>query len=339
MPYPKSPENLPEKGINLTIEKLKKGSPFARSKEKGGECFIEDRAEKRFKIELIKSPEQPEVREIQKILEKTFSRAEVDPIEVLKLAMGGETLSGEKDNYKVYVLKNEKGRIVSLLMGGPMDLLDKDGRDLNEVVFLCSYTATEKRVRQKGLARELYISAIIDAQKEAENSGREFKAFAGECTSKSESFWNKVGLKRAYIKKVKDLLEEVQYVAPPTEWDEETGRPPKNAGDSPEHLMFAIFDSTTERDNREEIAQIANAFYRWGYKGDRSEFSNEAAFQLNNGHVDDLEKKLKNQLSQGGETLVLMTRQERLAAIESGVRIIEHTAADKVVNAAGKEDL
>jgi len=328
-----------ESGVEKIIQRIRQESPFLRQEEGGGASVIERDGEK-FKIELIKSPEQPEVEKVHDIMEKTFSSEETEPINTLREAIKGDVPIGEKEPvyYKIHVLKNEKGDVVSCFIGGLLNLKDQEGRDLDQTVFMVAYAVTEKGLRQKSFARELYVSALIDADKESKARGKTLKAFAGETTGTSEKYWNKVGLKRAYIKLGKDNLEEVKYVQPPTERNPKTGKPAKGAGIAPEHFSVAMMDGRQEIDGR-EVLEIVDAFNRWCYKWKRSEFDNNDAFILANKQVDAMEEKLKKQFSRGESKLILLDREGRLNVQKSGTIIHEHTAADKVENKAGEEDL
>lgn len=337
--YEKSSETRMDKTDEI-IKKLEEGSSFKRLEEEDGNCILESKEGEKFSIELITSPEQPEVEEIQNILEHTFNQKEMDPIEVLKAAIKGETPGGEKDitQYKVYTLKNETGKIISFLAGGILDLKDKFGNDTNKTIFMCTYIVTEKELRQKGFGRELYISSLIDAKKESKSKGKIFKAFAAEVVSKAESFWNNVGLKRAYLKISENNFEELKYIQPPTEWDSGTGEPAEGAGESPEHFMVSMMDGR-QGITQKEVLEIVDAFYRWTHRWRRSEFNNETAFTNCNRQVDAIEEKLRNQFLQGNKNLILLDKEQRRLALESGIKVLEHIGADEVVNQAGREDL
>lgn len=339
----RSPETETEVGADKTgeiIEKLKEESNFKRFEEKNGNCVLESKDGEKFTIELITSPGQREVEEVQNILYETFNREEVDPVEVLKAAIKGETPNGEKDitPYKVYTLKNEKGEIIALRAGGVLDLKDEFGADTNEVIFMGTYIVTQKNLQQKGFARELFISSLIDAKKEAENKGKKFKAFAGEVVSKAEYFQNNMGVKRAYLKTSENVLEEIKYIQPPTEWNPDSGNPAERAASVPEHFMVLMMDGRQGITSK-EVLEIVDAFYRWTHRWRRSDFNNKAAFLNCQRQIDAIEEELRNQLSRGDEKLILLSKEERRLVKESGIKIFEHTSADEVVNQAGEEDL
>ena len=327
-------ENLEQKSSEVKsnfenmLSLIREKSPYVRSAEQGGNCFIE-REGKKFRIERVISSEQPEVEGIYKIMEDTFDPEELEPIEVIKAGIDGKTIEGEKNptTYKVYALKNEQGEVVAFIAGGILDLKDKNGGDSGESIFMGAYMVTENKLQHQGFGRELYASAFIDADREIKSSGRKFKALAGEVNGEVEHFFNSAGfLKRTYLKINEKTLSEVKYMQPPTDWDKETGKPAEGAGNAPEHFMVSMMDGRNNI-SRDEVMQMVDAFYEWSHRPEKSSFSNEEAWAKAHQYVDRVRNKLEEQLSKGEDQLVLLDREERLQLKKSGIKILEHKAA------------
>lgn len=329
-------ENLEQKSAEAEVNfknmlsRIREKSPYVRFQESGGDCLIE-REGKKFKIERIRSSEQPEVNSIYEIMEDTFDTEELEPIEVIKAGIDGKTVEGEKNptTYKIYALKNERGEVAAFLAGGILDLRDKNGLDSIESIFMGAYMVTAKEQQYQGFGRELYASAFIDADNEIRTRGRKFKAMAGEVNGEVEHFFNSAGfLKRAYSKINEKTLSEVKYIQPPTDWDKETGKPVDGAGNAPEHFMVAILNGSSHV-SRDEVMQIVDAFYEWSHRPEKSRFSSEKAWAKAHKHVDRVRNKLEEQLSKGEEQLILLDKEERLQLKKSGIKILEHSAADR----------
>ena len=193
---------------------LEAESKFTRINPDSPATEIEMNGE-RFSIQSIESRDDPTLTEVQALFEKTFGAEEVDPEEILRSAVEGKTPSGTKDiKYRVFVVKNSKGEVISTVTGGILDLPGGGSEKRKEKMFMVAYAVTDKNARQYGLAREAYISAIKDAALRAEREGNTLGFAAGECTYTSEQFWNKVGWRRVYMQvpDAQNKYEEVRYV-------------------------------------------------------------------------------------------------------------------------------
>src|SRR3989344_1124022 len=196
---PISPEDAKFESM---LRGIRENSPYIRREERGGDCILEYKGEK-FKLERIKSSEQPEVEDIKKIMEDTFNKEEIEPIEVIRAGIDGKTIGGEKASvdYKIYIVKDEKEKMLAFLAGGISDLKDKNGRDTNELAVLGAYIVTKEPSQRHGLGRELYASAFIDAYQKAKETNKRLLGGAGEANDEVEPFFNAVGFtKRAYSK-------------------------------------------------------------------------------------------------------------------------------------------
>jgi len=309
------------------VDRLVATSKFKRSTTENPNCQLEIN-EQKYNIESIEYGEHPDIEKIQKLMVDTFGQEEVDPEEVLRSAIDGKTIWGSTDatKYRVYVLKNEKGEVQSMVTGGLLDL-QKDGKSTGETMFMIGYAVTSKDARQGGLAKEAYISSIIGAAQEAEAQGKKLSFTAGECTFTSEKFWNKVGWKRAYGQEGNDrgIKQELQYVQPALDFIEETGKVAKDASEVPEHLMIDSFELTEP--TKEQVLQIVEAFYRWCNKWPREAFKSDEAYQTHLKYVNEIEEKFKQQLESLGE-LTFLSKEERELSQKVGMIIHEYKDAD-----------
>lgn len=332
------------------IASLVKASEFTRSNADSTNCEIEftpENGEKeKYTIELIENGESPDLDKVQKLFEDIFGKEEVDPVDVLKNAVDGNTAFGTKDEvkYKIYVVKDSKGEVVSTLAGGLLDLQDNQGNSTGETVFMLAYAVTKKNLQRKGFAREAYISALIGARKEAEERNRKFSFTAGECVHTSEDFWNAVGLKRGYLADTQKQsgFKELKYIQPALDFDPKTGEVAKDAGTAPEHLMVDSLGG--DQATKTQVGRMVKAFYRWNntwpleaFEGERK----EEALQTHLSHTKGILDQFTQELDEGGQ-LTFMSKEERLALIERGTVIEEHTDADVEEDEEGRtgeEDL
>jgi len=316
------------------IEALKRQSRGTRSSETSPSCTVEIEG-KNYTIEHVELGESKTLLEVQNLLEKTFGKEEIDPLEIMQQAVNGVEFDVPSEvKYKVFAVRDPEGKVVSTVCGGNLDLRDTSDKPTGETMFMVAYAVTDKNVKQGGLAREAYISALMDSVSEAEKNGKKFTMAAGECTYTSEKFWNKLGWKRVYLQTGDaQTYTEARYVQSALDFDEKTGKPTEDAGEAPEHLMVRCFDRQTP--SKEKIQSAIRAFYRWCNRWPREAFDNTKAYKRNQAYVDDLEANFKKDLDQAGQ-IILLDGTSREKAKKKGVSIREYIEADH--GTAGKED-
>ncbi|MEO8065543.1 MAG: hypothetical protein ABI643_01655 [Candidatus Doudnabacteria bacterium] len=311
-------------------------SKYQRSNIDGPNTRIE-RDGHQYSIEAIEQGDSKDIKKVQDLFVKTFGKEEVDPISVMRSAVDGTTAWGTKDitRYQINVIKNEKGDVQSTVAGGLVELQDASGKPSGEATFMIGYAVTDSDVRQGGLAREAYISALMGAAQEAQKRGLKLVSASGECTSTSEHFWNSIGWKRVYGEEKADpkTAQELQYVQPALDFSEKTGKVARDAGAAPEHLMLDSFGGKPL--TKDNIIETVDAFYRWCNKWPREAFANDKAYQKHLEHVDGIMAKFQEQLDSLGD-LKALSAAEREQLTKTGLKLKEHKAADH--NSAGKED-
>src|SRR5258708_7960262 len=154
------------------VETLRQSSKFIRLPEASVECTLEKNGEK-YQIERVTDPKSPELLETHKLLTDTFSAEEMDPLDVLQANLVGKSISGgDVDATDVYIVKDKTGEIVNAFLTSHFDLTNGDGRPTGETALFVYYAVTKDKMRGTGIARESYMSAIIDASLKAEKQGK-----------------------------------------------------------------------------------------------------------------------------------------------------------------------
>lgn len=316
------------------VEKLRSQSKFTRSNTDLPSCTLEIEG-KKYQVEHVRDSESSTITEVQELFVKTFGEEEVDPEEVTRRAMNGdEYCMSPEVKYKVYAVRDPEGKVISTVAGGLLDLRDEKGNSTGETVLMIGYAVTDPSVTQSGLAREAYISALMDCATEAEKMGKKFVMAAGECTYTSEKFWNKLGWKRPYIESgSKQRYTELKYVQPALDFDEKTGKPAGDAGEVEEHLMVRPLDGKTP--SKDKVMSVINAFYQWCNRWSEDAFDSKRAWRSNQKYVDAIAQTFKDELDTGGQ-LIFLDQANREKARKQGVNIQEYIEADH--GDAGKED-
>jgi hypothetical protein len=116
-------ESMAQQSVWKMLPDLMKNSRYQRGH--GPECTIE-RDSKKYEVRMVHSTDEKTVQEIQKLMEETFGKEEVEPIEVLRAGIDGRLFDGSKDiaRYRLYVARDEAGQIQSVYAGGLVGMAD-----------------------------------------------------------------------------------------------------------------------------------------------------------------------------------------------------------------------
>lgn len=317
-----------------TIENLRKKSHFKRSNEVFPNCFIEIE-NKKFKIEIIENGKDPSLSDVQALFENTFGKEEVDPEEILRSAVDGITpWETEDTKYRVVTIRDDEGKLVTTVAGASLDLFDEKGEPTGECAYYVGYAVTDPNTRQGGLAREAYISALLDVAREAQKKNKVLKFAVGECTYTSEKFWNNVGWKRVYAQTGdKREYTELKYIQPALEFDEDTGEIAEGSGEAPEHLMIDAFGPKTP--GKEDVMRAYESLIYFCNDWPREAFNNDRAEKKKTEYLNGIKTNFKDFMDSNGQ-LIYLDADNREKAVKEGVAVIGYTEADR--GQAGEED-
>ncbi|MBR1172156.1 hypothetical protein [Bradyrhizobium liaoningense] len=289
----------------------------------GPECAIRlDGSE--YELRMLRSNDQGSVDEVQEMMEEAFGREEIDPIEVLKAGIDGKLLDGSRDvaRYRFYAARDKSGKIQSIYAGGLLRMIEPALAD--EAVFMGAYGITRPESRRLGLARELYISSMMQAAADAHSQGRVFSMIVGECTASSERAWNSVGRRRVYVETASNQYYELPYLQPALDFNRETGLPTEGAGAAPEHIMVHFLNGGPDK---ARISAAIQRMYRWCNTWPQGVFKSEVAYDAHVHYVAKLHEDF-NSFMQTNGSLLLLSAKEREQLRAAGTEIIEYTEAD-----------
>lgn len=306
-----------------TVDELIKESKYIRSVQ-SPEGFIKHEGIK-YKVNLVQYGDEKTIKEVQALMEETFGEKEVDPLDVLREAVGGTSPDGTNDltRYRIYVARDEAGVIQSLYAGGLVEMHDSESKPNGEMMFMGSYGVTRPESQRKGIIRELYVSSMMQAAADTHAMGKKLSLVAGECTASSEQTWNAMRRNRLYLKRGDEYLEP-PYLQPALDFDPKTGLPAEGAGEAAEHLQMQFVDV---QPSKSAVTSAVDAMYRWCNLLPRDEFETPEAYATHREYVGKIQKEFNDFISQEGE-LVLLSAQEREELRSQGLVFHEHTAAD-----------
>jgi hypothetical protein len=315
-------ESGAEQPVWKVLPELMRAGKYKRD-ENRPECAIA-RDGKEYEVRMAHSEDKRTVEEIQEMMEETFGKKEVDPIEVLRAGLDGRLLDGSQDvaRYRFYVARDESGKIQSVYAGGLVGM--RDPALAGEAVFMGAYGITRPESRGQGMVRELYISSLMQAAADAHSEGKRFSMIAGECTWRSERVWNSVGRRRVYVETGPNRYSELRYVQPALDFDRSTGLPTKDVGEAAEHIMVQFLEGEPDK---ARISAAIESMYLWCNTWPQSIFESKAAYDAHLHYVATLHKDFDAFMRANGP-LRLLSAQDREQLRRRGTEISEYTEAD-----------
>lgn len=277
-----------------------------------------------LKINTITSKDDPALVKILDLLEKYFREDELNTRESFMEKVEGVDKSGKKrPQYRCFYVDDNEGKTVAARISENFPLVDKDGNETNKNVFLGLYIVVDKDYRSTGIARELYISALIDAAIQSEKENKDLSILIAECTPASEKLMNTVGLKKIYFKNG-DTLKEYEYYQPVIEFDKKTGD--KITQEIAEHIMITTSDEK-EVLTKELFYESLKSLYRQNESAySEGVFENNDAYLKYKDYYKSLNERAKNGIEEG--ELVALNIEEQLEKESQGMRVINFEKAN-----------
>lgn len=291
-------------------ERLMAWSRYQRSTVESPDCVIQNMTnpDERYTISRIREGQDPRTQEVQELMESRLGPDEVDTLQTLQEAIDDKDIP-----YKVYVVADKDGKTVSVVTCGQLDILDAKSEPSGDTVLMGAYAITTEEYEKRGLAKEAYISALVDNIADARERHKTLAYSSAENVETAERFSNAIGRKRVYIQ-TGDIREytELPYVQPALDFNKKTGKPLKRAGSVPEHLMVHRFDGHTPP--KDQIAGIVQAFYDWNNFKDRNYFHSNSAYQEHRQHIEGILGEFRDFLANNGQ-IILLSPQSREKAL------------------------
>jgi hypothetical protein len=322
----------PEQPVWRLIDELTAESEYKRSSLNHPECTV--KREDTYCLSLVHSQDDNKIEEIQELIEQTFGKDEVDPIEVLRAGIDGKLVDGSKDiaRYRLFIARDPSGKIQSLYAGGLIEMVDGQGLAHDEAMFMGAYAVTRQESQRRGLVRELYISSMMQAAADAYAENQHLSLIAAETTSGSERVWNAMHRRRVYLETAPNQYSELTYIQPALEFDPETGLPAEGAGEVAEHLMVHFLDGKTDKDR---LLAAVDGIYRWCNTYPRTFFRNEKAYEKHRQYLHEIWNECRDFVFGAGR-LQLLSAIERERFVKQGRQIVQHTAADRLEHSGRK---
>jgi hypothetical protein len=242
------------------------------------------------------------------LLSKFFVKGElVTKAAIVRNLYGLSKKFKPRPKYRLFCVKNSANDIIGARIMEQIPFLDSK----TENVLYAVYIALDKRYQgSTGVAKQLYISSLIDAVIEAEKNQKKLRLIVAECSDATENLQNSVGLKRVYFKKEK-VLRELNFKQPYMKFDTMTGKPiQKDEGENKEHFMIGIFEKK-EISKDDLYNGIVSLFNQYESNKIDLDFCNFKSYSNYKNYFQSLKGDITKEIFDNGE-LVLMSKKERL---------------------------
>ncbi|MBP9802992.1 MAG: hypothetical protein KBD14_01640 [Candidatus Pacebacteria bacterium] len=278
----------------------------------------------KFEIKQITDKKDPNLEEVFKLLETNFKPEELSGIESFAEKIEGKQMDGsERIKYRCFYVKDNNNKIVAVRISENIPLITENKSKMDENIFYGLYIVVDEKYRSSGLARELYISALIDAMTESQKQNKSLKYLLAECTPSSENLMNSIGLEKIFLKN-NNTWKEFEYYQPALDFDNITGHPTK--GEFPEHIMVANLEDEINKENFYDI--IASLLNQYKNSYSRKDFANDEAFITYQNYYNNLYNDISRQLEESSE-LKGFNIEEQKEITEQGSEIIHFNEANK----------
>lgn len=295
-------------------------SQYSYPQERGVNCSIENNEGKLFEVKVIENSNSPEFNDVIFLLKETFGEGQKDSVEILKTAIDGKSPWGTlRDKYRIISIFDENKELSAACVGSVLNAKNSEKDSSNEMIYYVAYIATNPNLKKSGLAREAYISSLMDAAKIAKENNKNLTFSTGECTPTSEHFWNSMGEKRIYIKS-NGGYKELSYILPALNFNKDTGSITPNSVETPLHLMIDSFDG--EKISKEKIKIVYETIVS-SEMWPREAFSNNEAYENYSQYIQNLKNKFIETLDSEGE-LVLLSAEEKENIQKEGFIVSEN---------------
>ncbi|MBP6865947.1 MAG: hypothetical protein KBC12_00155 [Candidatus Pacebacteria bacterium] len=306
-----------------TINQLRENSRVQRD-NMTIDCQITSREGDIFSIKAIRSRDDSELGTLLALMDKHFKEDTLNSKEAFIQKMEGKTQFGkERPQYRCFHVKNNEGKMIGLRVSEQFPLFDAKGTETNENIFYAMYIAIDEEYRSVGLAREMYISSLIDAIEQSEKRRQKLNYIVGECSPRTEELQNAVGLKRVYLKS-EGVLKELPYYQPPMKFDGQTGAPLSQ--EAAEHIMLFKMDGKLTKE--ELFLAIKSLYIQYQNNYPREAFASDEAFEKHQEYFEKVYRELSDEI-QNGEEMILLSKQEREDLIKKGSTVLNFEAADQ----------
>lgn len=218
--------------LQTAIDQFREGTGFEIIKEDGKEVLVSKEGEK-FYVSELTDPSDPSVKEAHSLLMKEFGRDMVEPMSWWKQAI-------TEGLYRYNVIKNESGKVVSVSVVQQLEG-DKNGAMFAEWF---AYTNPDQ-ANSAELSRHLLASSCESGLAGLKASGTKFRGFVGESVTDMETKENEgMHKRRMFFETAQGDVKEVPYSYPPSEFDNDTGKPDSETG--PARLMVRMVDGSND---------------------------------------------------------------------------------------------
>lgn len=233
----------------------------------------------------------------------------------------------KRPQYRLFAVKNSinESEVIGARIMEQIPRFNKNLLDTGKNILYAIYIAVDKKYQGcTGIAKQLYISSLIDAVIEAEKIGRVLDSIVAECYDATENLQNSVGLKRVYFKNG-IYLTELNYRQPHLSFNTITGNPTEPIGkESKEHFMMGLFSKRSI--NKKDLEDGVRSLVRQ-YRSNkiRIDFKSDDAFNKYQKYFSEIESSIIEQIHRSGKLITLSRKERTIYQLKHGYNsVITH---------------
>lgn len=289
---------------------------------------------KKLNLSIVDSSDSTTIDQTYNLFKKFFVRGELIGKNTIIRNMDGLSKHFTKrPQYRLFTIKNSVngGEVIGARIMEQIPRLNKNLSDTGKNILYAIYIVVDKKYQGgTGVAKQLYISSLIDSVIEAEKVDRRLDAIVAECSDATENLQNSVGLKRVYFKKGIQLTE-LNFRQPYFYFNTITGAPVDPEGkENKEHFMMGIFEKRAL--NKNDIEDGVRSLLRQ-YRSNKIEidFKSRDAFEEYHRYFDQLENTTIEQIRHTGKLVTLSKKERTIYQLRHGNNsVITHKSEDEL---------
>jgi hypothetical protein len=262
----------------------------------------------KLELLMVRPTDKEIINQVYDLFSSFFIKGElVSKAAIVRNLYGLSKRFTERPKYRLFCVKNSAGNVIGARIIEQIPFMNSK----TENVLYAVYIALDKKYQgSTGIAKQLYISSLIDAVIEAEKDQKKLRLIVAECSDATENLQNSVGLKRVYFKRG-IILKELNFKQPYMKFNIMNGNPIEEEGDeNKEHFMIGIFEDK-EITKEDLFSGIISLFNQYESNRSRLDFHDDQAFLNYKNYFLNLKEDIKREIFEDKE-LVLFSKKERL---------------------------
>ena len=304
--------------LGIAIQEFRDTS-FDITKEGGKEVLVSKEGEK-FSVEQLENPFDKSVKEAHNLLMEKFGKDVVEPISWWRHAI-------QEGLYRYNVVKNESGEVISVSVVQQLDMKQKEGGSDGAMFAEWFVHTKDGQANGAELSRHALASSCESGLADLKAGGVKFKGFVGESVTDMETKENEgMHKRRMFIETTQGDVREVPYSYPPSEFDDNTGKPDGETG--PARLMARMADGSKEMPVSDLVGMVGSMYQE--YLATPDDYKKPEAYETAKAFIENMLAKLQASLAESKDGVVTFMSEGEIRAKEAEIRDNGHNLIEVI---------